>query len=387
MPEHGIIFTIFLVFSGAALLATAALYARQALLIAYILLGTLVGPAGLGWIEDARAAHAMSDIGIVFLLFLLGLNLLPQKLIQMLRQATLVTVGSSLVFALIGGAVALWFGFSLGEAAIVAACMTFSSTILGLKLLPTTALHHRHAGEIIISILLIQDLIAIVILLALQNTGSELALGLVRIMVGLPGLIAGALLGERFLIRPLLHRFDRIQEYVFLLAIGWCMACAQAAEWLGLSYEIGAFVAGVALASSPIARFIAESLKPLRDFFLVMFFFALGAGLSLELVIEVALPAVLLAGLMMAIKPPVFAVLLRQQAEKPALAREMGVRLGQVSEFSLLIAALALEVAVIGARAAHLIEVTVIFSFVISSYWIVLRYPTPIAASDALRRD
>ncbi len=387
MSDHGIIFTIFLVFSGAALLATAALYARQALLIAYILLGAIAGPAGLGWIEDAALADSMSEIGIVFLLFLLGLNLLPQKLVQMLREATLVTVGSSIVFALIGAGIALAFGYPLLDSGIVGACMMFSSTILGLKLLPTTALHHRHAGEIIISVLLIQDIVAIVILLVLQSAGSEVALGLLRIVVGLPGLVAVALLGERYLIRPLLHRFDRIQEYVFLLAIGWCMASAQAAEWLGLSYEIGAFVAGVALASSPIARFIADSLKPLRDFFLVLFFFALGAGLSLELVAEVALPAAALALTMMFVKPPVFALLLRQQAEKPALAREMGVRLGQVSEFSLLIAALALEAAVIGSGAAHVIQVTVIISFVISSYWIVLRYPTPIAVSDALRRD
>lgn len=387
MSDHLIIYTIFLVFAGAALIATLALYARQAMIVAYIVLGIIIGPDALGLIKDPRLAQSMADVGIVFLLFLLGLNLLPQKLTAMFRQASLLTAVSSLSFGLIGTVIAVAFGFRGLEALIIGTCMMFSSTILGLKLLPTTALHHRHAGEIIISVLLIQDIIAIVVLIGLKESEGAMGLALLRTAVALPGLIAFALLAERWLIRRLLLRFDQIGEYLFLLTVGWCVSIAQLGHAIGLSYEIGAFIAGVAMASSPISRHIAETLKPLRDFFLVLFFVAVGAGVRLDTALEVVWPALTLALVMLAIKPLVFSLLLRKQAEKPGLSMEMGVRLGQVSEFSLLIATLAAANARIGSEASHLIELSVLFSMVLSSYWIVMRYPTPIAVSDRLRRD
>ena len=140
--ENPIIFSLFLIFTGAAVFATLALYARQALPIAYIVLGTLIGPYGFKLIANASAIEEMAQIGIMFLLFLLGLDLSPQRLLQMLRKATLITLGTSLVFAALGLGVALSFGYSLGESLLVGAAMTFSSTIIGLKLLPTRTLHH-----------------------------------------------------------------------------------------------------------------------------------------------------------------------------------------------------------------------------------------------------
>ncbi len=267
--------------------------------------------------------------------------------------------------------------------------MMFSSTIIGLKLLPTTALHHRHVGEIIISVLLLQDILAIAILLTLEALARS-ALPwheVVVLVLSLPGLVLAAWLFERHVLVALIRRFDTIQEYVFLTAVGWCLGVAQLAHVLGLSYEMGAFIAGVVLATSPIATFIAESLKPLRDFFLIMFFFSLGASFELPVLEQIAVPALVLAVLMLAAKPWVFRVLLEREGEKASLAREIGWRLGQVSEFSLLIAVLALEGAVIGARASYLIQATTLLTFVASSYLIMIRYPTPIAVNDSLRRD
>jgi Kef-type K+ transport system membrane component KefB len=192
---------------------------------------------------------------------------------------------------------------------------------------------------------------------------------------------------SRFVLVRMIRRFDKIQEYIFLVAIGWCLGMAELAEALGLSAEIGAFIAGVALASNPIALFIALNLKPLRDFFLVMFFFSLGAGLNPEHVQEVALPGILLAGLLLLFKPWVFRFLLVRQGERPALGMEIGVRLGQISEFGFLIALLALRSNFIQSRTFYLIEVAIVVSFMVSSFWVVQRYPTPIALSDRLRRD
>ena len=387
--HDSILFSIFLIFTGAALLAAMALYARQPLLLAYILLGGLVGPWGLKLVNDAKIIQEIGHIGIIFLLFLLGLNLQPAQLVRMLREAIMVTVLSSLLFCVAGIMVALIFGYSVLESIMIGSAMMFSSTILGLKLLPTTALHHRHVGQVMISILLLQDIIAIGILLFLEGlskAGMDLqALGLLGL--ALPSLVIVSLLAERYVLQPLMRRFDTIQEYLFLTAIGWCLGIAQLADIMGLSYEIGAFIAGVSLATNPIALFIAESFKPLRDFFLIMFFFALGASFIITIIPDVIVPATIIATLMMLLKPVVFSWLLRQSDETSSLSNEVGVRLGQVSEFSLLIAVLALNAGAIGSRASYLIQATTLLTFIASSYIIMLNYPTPIAVSDRLRKD
>ena len=323
MQSDVIVFSIFLIFTGAAVFAGAALYLRQSLLVAYIALGCLVGPWGLGLVTDATTIQGIGHVGIIFLLYLLGLNLHPQKLLQMLREATLVTLLSSLAFAFIGYMVAFAFGFTTVECALIGAAMMFSSTIIGLKLLPTTALHHRHVGEIIISVLLLQDIIAILILLLLEGLRREVMnpSDVIMLITSLPALAVFAFIFERFVLVRIIQRFDTIQEYVFLVAVGWCLGIAQLGHAMGLSYEMGAFIAGVALATSPIATFIAESLKPLRDFFLIMFFFALGAGFDLSVLATVAIPATVLAGAMLIVKPLVFRALLVWEGEDKRLSR------------------------------------------------------------------
>ena len=388
---HGetILFTVFLIFTGAAIVAGLALFARQSMLVAYIALGALVGPWGLGLVDDATTAQGIGEVGIIFLLFLLGLNLHPQKLARMMREAAVVTLWSSLGFAAAGTAAALALGFAAHEALVMGALSVFSSTIIGLKLLPTTTLHHRHAGEVIISVLLLQDIVAIVMLLGLDAVSRSSLSGTDALLLGLalPVVLAVSVTAERWVLMPLIARFDTIREYIFLVAIGWCLGVSQLGHAMGLSHEIGAFVAGVALARSPVATFIAESLKPLRDFFLVMFFFALGAGFPIPVLAEVAFPAACLGGLMLVLKPPVFRWLLQHQGEPPRLSSEIGVRLGQLSEFSLLIAVIASGGGVIGPHASYTIHAATLLTFVVSSSVIMFRYPTPIAVSDALRRD
>lgn len=389
MDTSSVGFTIFIVFTGAAVFATAALYARQSLLMAYILLGMLFGPWGLGWVGDPNLVREIAEFGIMFLLFLLGLNLQPQDLLYMVRKTTLVTLLSSVVFFMVGFAVALVFGMTLMESVLIGGAVTFSSTIIGLKLLPTSILHHQHTGEVIISILLLQDLLAIVLLLIVQgsSSGGLLLFDLLKLLGALPALALLAWLGERYLLLPLIQRFDRIQEYIFLMAIGWCLGMAELGQLMGLSAEIGAFIAGVTLASSPIALFIAESLKPLRDFFLVLFFFSLGAGFDLGMMTSVLLPALLLAVALLLLKPLVFRLLLHRTGESLRRSHEIGYRLGQMSEFSLLLAVLAQERQVIGTEASYLIQLATLLTFLASSYLIVMRFPTPIAVSDRLRRD
>ena len=386
---ESVLFSVFLIFTGAALLATVALFARQSLLIAYIAVGVIAGPSVTGLITDPHLISELAHIGIIFLLFLLGLDLSPRKLLRQIQEAVGVTLISSIIFALLGYGVGLAAGLSRVDCLVVGMASTLSSTIIGLKLLPTTVLHHRHTGEVIICILLLQDLLAIGALLLIDTlaAGSMPWLQAGLEFAGLPLLFAGGLVAERWLLRPLFQRFDKVGEYVFLLSLGWCLGFAQFAQSLGLSYEVGAFIGGITLANNPIAPFIAESLRPLRDFFLVMFFFALGAGFDLAGAASVWPSALALAAGVLVIKPVTYRALLKRYGESTVLAGEAGVRLGQMSEFSLLLVAVAAQAQTISHQAAHLVQVATLITFVVSSTFVVLRYPSPIALSEHLRRD
>ncbi len=385
MIDLPIVFTIFLIFTGAALLSTLALYTRQSLLVAYILIGCILGSSGLGLVSShGHTLKSVGAIGIFFLLFLLGLDLQPKKFLHALRKTAPVTVITSIIFMIAGYVIAIFFGFSQMESLIVGVSMMFSSTIIALKLMPTTILHHRHTGELMISILLSQDLIAIVVLVLLSgvnNQGFSL-MEFVELSVAFPLLLGVAYVIERFVLTPCLKRFDSTHEYVFLVAVGWCLGLAQLAHWMGLSEEIGAFVAGFMLANSPVAHYLVESLKPLRDFFLVMFFFSIGAEFDFSYLPQIVLPALLLAAIMLGLKPYLFGKFLQRAKEPADVSFEIGVRLGQGSEFSLLLMTVALEASMIQLKTAYLVQAAMIITFIVSSYWVVLKYPTPMALSS-----
>ncbi len=386
----GIVESFFLIFAGAAVLAAAALYTRQPLLVAYIAVGGIAGPHGLGWVNDASMVSEISEFGIIFLLFLVGLDLQPSKLRNMVGSAVVTAVVSSLIFFAASVGVMRAFGFSWIDATVAGTACMFSSTIVGLKLLPTTVLHHRHIGELVVSLLLIQDLIAILSLIILSGRGTSVtdAVGsVIEVFVALPSLAIVAFVVVRFLVLPLIHKFDAFHEFIFLAAIGWCLAVACGAKAIGLSLEIGAFVAGVSMATSPIAQYIAENLRPLRDFFLVMFFFSVGAAIHFDLMLQVALPTLVLAVLLIGLKPIVFRWLIALQGDSTKVAWEAGVRLGQTSEFSLLVAYLATSIALMSDAASHVVQGATVLTFIISTYIVIFRYPSPIAVSDRLRRS
>jgi Kef-type K+ transport system membrane component KefB len=387
--DASLVDAFFIVFCSAAAAATVALFTRQPLIIAYVAMGVILGPHVLGMIKHSQALSQMSHIGIIFLLFLLGLDMQPRALVSVLRKATSVALLSCAFFGLIGFAVAYFAGFSFLESAVVAMAAMFSSTIIGIKLLPTTVLHHRHTGEMMVGLLLFQDFIAIFCLLVIACGGADNLelITLLKALIALPLIIALAFLGVRFVLLKLLLKFDRFHEYIFLIAIAWCLGLAWLSEHMGLSAEIGAFTAGISLATSPISQYIALNLKPLRDFFLILFFFSLGAQLNIMLLPQVIVPALALAILTLALKPPTFYFLLRRQSERKALAWDLGFRLGQISEFSLLIAVLAFERKMIGEEASLLIQAAAIITFLVSSYIVIFNFPNPLAVKDELRRD
>ena len=182
----------------------------------------------------------------------------------MMREATVVTLASCLVFAAAGGATALAFGFSLPEVLVIGAASMFSSTIIGTEAAP----HHHTApparrGGSSSACCCSRTVIAIVILLGLDAASrpSLSAPDALRLAAALPAIVAVAAAMERWVLMPLIGRFDRIREYVFLVAIGWCLGISSSATPWGSRTRSGRFIAGVASPAAPIATFIAESLK------------------------------------------------------------------------------------------------------------------------------
>ncbi len=388
---HDATFVFFLIFFGAAFFATIALYTKQTIILAYIFVGVLIGPFGLKLIGDTDTILSISEIGIMFLLFLLGLDLQFKSLMEMLGRSVLVTFGSSLIVGVACSLACYQYGVAVMPSIIIGISMVFSSTIICLKLLPTTALHHQRQGNIVISILLLQDILAIVMLTVMDllstSQGSVQLYPILKLLAALPILFAIGYFAQKYIIMHLLRKFNRVREYIFLLAIAWCLGMAELAVWFGLSSEIGAFIAGVSLAASPISQYIAESLKPLRNFFLIIFFFSVGANFNYQLVPSVLYIVCILAGIVLIIKPIAYAVFLKTFKEKTHVSWSIGLRVGQASEFSLLLGLLALQNKIISQEQFIIIQAVVIITFVISSYIVVLRLPNPIAISDKLRRD
>ena len=394
LVSEGAATSIAIVFIGAALLGALSLYARQPLLIVYILLGMIIGPHGLGIVANAELLQEIGEFGIMFLLFIVGLDLPPNRLKRMFGSTVLVAVLSTLIFFTLGFLVMVAFGFTTSEAIIVGVASGFSSTLIGLKLLPTNVLHHRHTGDIVIGQLLIQDLIAIVALIVIGGFvvsegagGGNLAvrLGLAGVTAPILGLLAFA--GVDRLIKPLFIKFGAISEVIDLIGIGWCFLVAFLATMIGLTPEIGAFIAGISLANLRVAQVEAERFRPIRDFFLVLFFFSIGSDINLFALIGHIFPVIALVLIFVVLKPLVFRLLLQMTSEKPDVSREIGFRLGQCGEFSLLVVHLAAGTALVSESASLILTGATVASLCVSTYLVVRRFPNPIAIDPGLRRD
>ncbi|MBT8126813.1 MAG: cation:proton antiporter [Gammaproteobacteria bacterium] len=383
-----IIYELVLIFAGAAALATLFLYLKQPIILAYIALGVAIGPSGLRLIDNPEHIEHLSHVGIILLLFLIGLNLRPDRMIGLFGKVSMLTLATSLIFMSTIMLVAMMLGYAFLHSLIIGAALMFSSTIIGLKLLPTTTLHHKHRGEMMVSVLLLQDILAIVIILLIsggQENNIPLTVSLLFLKLILLTLIS--FFAVKYIITALYTKFDTIREHTFLMSLGWGLLIAGAAEAIGLSFEMGAFVAGVSIATLPISLVIAEELKPLRDFFLILFFFSIGAQFDLMVMKDVVLAGALIAFIIVLIKPLVYRWGFNITGEKDYISAELGIRLGQASEFSLLVAYSALISGVIDLRSTYLIQTVVILTFVISTYWVINKYPTPISSVASQRRD
>ncbi len=373
---------ISLIVAASALLAWLAVVLRQPVIMAYVACGLLAGPWGLGLVSGTEFTGAVSQFGIILLLFHAGMVLHPRRLRELALKTTAVTLGQCVLSLALVAGLGLLAGRGWTSSLYLGLALMFSSTILVIKLMPTVALHHQHMGAYSIAILIAQDLLAVGALMFIDGAGHP---GLLVLKGGL--IIGLSLAVERWALRPAMAAVERYRELLFLMAIGWGLGMAHLAHSIGFSPEAAAFVAGVALARGPLALFLSEGLKMFRDFFLVFFFFVLGAQLNPAELGGVALLSAALAVLLMLSKYLGFMLLFRATGESAEFAREAGLRLSQSSEFALIIAAAALGRGRIPSSTAGIIQLTTLATMIISSYLVVFLFPTPLGVTKGMKQD
>ncbi|NIA21372.1 MAG: hypothetical protein GWP05_05255 [Anaerolineaceae bacterium] len=395
-----ILASLAVVLVGSALLGVVSHWLRQPLLVAYVLCGILAGPSGLlGRFTGPQALHSSeavqtfldvsSDLGILFLLFLVGMVLNPHRLKKVAGPAIVVALGAGAVFCAAGFGLGLAIGLPWKAALILGLAAIFSSTILVVKLLPTRKLHESPVGTVCVGVLILQDVLAIVLMIGLRSIhGQSLdAADLLWLLAKMLGLVVVVFLFEGLCLRRVLRKVERYPELLFIVGLGWCFAATEGARQLGFTPGIGAFLAGVSLARHPISIYISEKVQPLRDFFVVLFFFTLGARLDLAELQPLLLPAAGIAVGLMVLKPVVFWLFFRLSRTAPDLSREAAVRLSQMSEFSLILIWLAFGLKQISADHVALVQVVCLLTMILSTYWVVFTLPSPLAVTERLKQN
>lgn len=371
MPEQHIFAELSLVFVIVALVAGLMRYLRQPLVLGYILTGILVGPLMLDVIKSKEAFEGFSEIGIALLLFIIGLGM-NINVIRSLGKVSFLTALAILVP--VGGAgwlVGNLVGFDNSTALVVGTALFFSSTIIILKALSDKKQQNRLHGQIAIGVIIVDDIIAtlaIVFVTAFaQGDGLSLQalawLGLKAFFLGFLLFIVGAK------VMPILARkFAKSQEFLFLFAIAWGFGIASLFSLAGFSPEVGALFAGVSLASMPYATEMSARLKPLRDFFVVLFFVYLGESFVFDNFWAVLLPALLLSVVVIIGKPLFVMASLGALRYTKLTSFKAGVHLSQISEFSIVLVVVASQLGLANAQATSIITLVALITIGVSSY-------------------
>ncbi len=354
-------------------------------IVAYILTGLLLGPVGLNLLslpsghdgDQYTAVGVAAELGIVLLLFLVGLELSLKNIRSVGKVALAAGIGQVIFTAAIGFVLALLLGFTTMEAIFLATALTFSSTVVVVKLLDQKKHLHKLYGRIAVGIFLVQDLVVIIVLTFLTGLGdpngaslSSILLGIGRSFLGVGIMLAVALLSARYLlVRPMAWAASSA-ETTLIWSLGWCFAFVVAAERLSLSPEIGAFLAGLSLAQLPMAHDLRRRLHPLMNFFIAIFFISLGVQMELDAATAYLVPAVILALFVLIGNPLIFMIIIARGGYSERTSFMTSVTVAQISEFSFIFAAVGLSAGLIGESILSLITVIGLITIAASSYMI-----------------
>ena len=381
----GILADIAIAIISATALAYVARLLGQPLLLAYIGAGLLVGPAGLALIHQEEEIAELSELGLAFLMFIVGLEIDLKKLVSSGRIGALVgTIQVVLCGALTLGFVAL-LGFSGLPALYLGIATAFSSTLIVVKLLSDRSELDTVDGRLTLGILLMQDVLAIVVLALQPNLTDPSVLPIVISLISGLGLVAGALLMSRYVLPSLFRYVAKSPEIVLVSAISWCLIVGYLGMQANFSIAMGALIAGVTLSAFPYSLDVVAKIRSLRDFFVILFFVALGMQLqidSLQVVLaSVALSIFVIASRFLTILPVLYGL-----GYGSRVGTLCSIALAQAGEFGLVIVALGLALGHVGRDVASIIALTVVITSTVSTYMIVANNPIAQRAVALLKR-
>lgn len=352
---------------------------RQPVLVAYIIVGILAGPAALGLVSTGESIEVFAKIGIAILLFLVGLKLDIHSIKMTGTVALLAGVGQVVLTAALSFGISMALGFGAVPSIYIAVALTFSSTIIVIKLFSDKRELDQLHGRIAVGILIVQDLLVIISMIVVASLGQAGQVSatetVVRTVVGGVLFLGGVILISRFIIPRILDWLAKSQELTLLFGVAWAIALAAVSYALGLSLEIGAFVAGVALASTPYRESLGARLVSLRDIMILFFFIELGVSLSFDSALQQLVPAIVLSVFVLLAKPVIVMVIMGILGYRKKVSFRVGVALAQISEFSLILIALGYSLGQVDESILGLVTLVGIITITISTYFIAYTQP------------
>ena len=344
---------------------------RQPLIIGYILSGVIVSPLALNLIETSNKLEIFSKIGVAFLLFTVGLHLNP-KFIRDVGKISLITGIGQVLFTSICGFILAWiFGFSTLTSLYIAVALTFSSTIIIMKLLSDKGDVESLYGRITVGFLLVQDLIAILILMTISSLkgGGLVELLSTSLLKGVGLLLIVFFVG--FVLLPRINDFiAKSQELLFVFSLGWCFALATIFDYFGFTIEIGALIAGITLSMTPMNYQIASRVTPLRDFFLILFFVSLGLQMQFSNAGEFITPVVVFSAFILIGNPLIVMIIMGLLKYSKRNSFLVSITTAQVSEFSFILIALGVSTGHLNKDILSLLTVIGLLTIAGSTYFI-----------------
>lgn len=353
---------------------------RMPAIVVYLLCGVLIGPV-LGLVDMSAALELISETGIALLLFLVGLELSFKKIRDVGKVAIAAGIGQ-VVFTAAGGYVLCWLlGFTLIEGLFLATALTFSSTVVVVKLLDEKGELDSLYGRIAVGIFLVQDLVVIVILtfLAGMQAGENLdagkvAMGLIKAFGGMTLLLALSLLASRYILPRPFRWAARAPDMLLVWALSWCFLLVLAAHWFGLSLEVGAFLAGLSLAQLPYNDDLRRRVHPLMNLFIAVFFVSLGVQMDATGAATYWWPTLVLALFVLIGNPFIFLVIITRMGYTPKTSFLTSVTVAQISEFSFIFAGMGLASGLIGTEILSIVALVGVVTIAVSAYMILYNY-------------
>ena len=346
---------------------------KQPILLAFIFAGIILGSSFLGVITYTELLDVFSELGVAFLLFLVGMNL-DLRIFKEIGKTSIITGIGQIVFTtIIGFTIASFLGFELLESLYIAIALTFSSTIIIVKLLSDKKELNSLYGKISIGFLLVQDFVAIIALVLISSFSfsSDLTSQLSTFVINLVLLFLLFFIASKFFVKKIFDSLSENQELLFLGAISWCFAFSAIAIFLGFSKEIGAFLAGISIASLPYTYEVLGKLKYLRDFFIVLFFVVLGSNLVFVSSKIILVPAIIFSLFVLIGNPLIVFVLMAKLGYKGRTSFLSSLTVAQISEFSLILIFLGAKVGHVSDEVASIITLVAVTTISASTYLII----------------